>query len=178
MRKCRGSETRAGFSLIEVALAVAIASLAVLSLIGILPQSLEFERNSTDLTAIGTIMEDIHDRLEGQELKEGIPSISPIFYDMRGRYWDTSEDRDAPDTSTLVDRKFFRAEIKLVKPMNASTASTPPLVIRIDFFWPIDDEGNPIGDGQPKSGVTYYTTALTGPDWEEIDPLYQKKIEY
>ncbi len=178
MKKCKPIEALGGFSLVEVTLAMTIASLALLSLIGLLPQSMKFERASADLTAIGTIMEDIHDRLEGHDLKQGVPSISPVFYDMRGRYWSRPLNKNTPDASPLLDRRFFRADIKLVEPANASTASSPPIAIRINFFWPLDDEGKPIGDKKPKSSVTYYTTALTGPGWEKIDPDYRPKIEY
>ncbi len=178
MKKCETIEARSGFSLIEVTLAMTIASLALLSLIGLLPHSMKFERESADLTAIGTIIEDIHDRLEGQPLEKGVPSISPVFYDMRGRYWSRGVSENSPDASPLLSRRFFRADIELVESGNSSTSSIPPFAVRINFSWPLDDEGNPIGDKKPNSSVTYYTTALTGPDWGEIDPDYQTKIEY
>ncbi len=159
-------------------MAMTIGAVAMVSLISILPQFMKYERESADQTAVGMIMEDIHDRLEGQEFKEGVPSISPIFYDQRGRFWDPSEAKDASDGALLLDGKFFRGDIKLVKPASSLIAPNSPLVIKIDFYWPLDKEGNPLGKKKPKASVTYYATTLTGPDWEDIDPDYRPKIEY
>jgi len=178
MKKGESPKAYAGFSLIEVALALAIASMALVALISMIPQFLKYERESADQTAIGTIMEDIHDRLEGQPFKVGVPSISPIFYNEKGRYWDPVTAKDNPDDSPLVNRKFYRGDIKLVKPADSIADSKLPLAVKIDFYWPLDEEGNPLGDKMPKTSATYYITPLTGPDWEKIDLNFIPKIEY
>ena len=179
MKKCKSSQICTAFSLVEVAMDLAIGALALVSLIGILPQFMEYERDSADQTAIGTIMGDIHDRLEGEEYKEGVPSISPIFYNQQGGYWASEiAEAEAKDTPMQLDRRFFRGEIELVKPVGDSALSESSMAVKIDFFWPLDDEGLPLGDKKPKASVTYYVTTLTGPDWEEIDSTYKPKIEY
>jgi len=178
MKRGQSPQIYAGFSLVELALSLAICAVALVSLLGLLPQFMEYERDSADQTAIGTLMEDIHDRLEGQEFKEGVPSISPIFYDQQGGYWDPDAVNENSDGPLILGRKFFRGDIKLVKPAGSTNSTNSPLVIKIDFYWPIDSDGNPLGDKKPKTSVVYYTTTLTGPDWEEIDPEYRPKIEY
>jgi len=178
MKKNESFQNYAGFSLVELALSLAICAVALVSLMGVLPQFMKYERESADQTAIGSIMEDIHDRLEGQEFTEGVPSISPVFYDQGGQYWDPDKTNGNRSDENILTRKFFRADIKLVKPTGASSSSNSPLVVIIDFYWPVDSEGNPIGDQKSKASVTYYTATLTGPDWEEIDPDYRPKIEY
>ena len=56
--------------------------------------------------------------------------------------------------------------------------------MRIERFafnlsWPVNPaDGEPMGEGNPKSSVTYYLTTLTGPEWEVIDEEYQPKIEF
>ncbi|NOY00218.1 MAG: prepilin-type N-terminal cleavage/methylation domain-containing protein [Verrucomicrobia bacterium] len=178
MKKCQPSQVDAGFSLVEVSMALAIGALAMVSLISVLPQLMKYERESADLSVVGMIMEDIHSRLEGQDFKEGVPSISPIFYDQRGRHWAPSKDNELSEVDLSRDEKFFRGDIKLVNGADSSTSSNSSLVIKIDFFWPVDKAGNPLGKQKEKTSVTYYTTTLTGPDWGSIDPNFQSKIEY
>lgn len=53
-----------GFSLVEVTLAVAIASLALITLLGLLPQGLEMSRKSALLTSSSNILEQVARDLE------------------------------------------------------------------------------------------------------------------
>lgn len=57
----------AGFSLVEVTLAVAIATLAILTLLGLLPQGLEMSRKTGVLTVSSNIIEQIVRDLENTE---------------------------------------------------------------------------------------------------------------
>lgn len=56
--------SRAGFSLVEVALAVAIAALAIITLLGLLPQGLEMSRKTALLSTNNSILEQIVRNLE------------------------------------------------------------------------------------------------------------------
>ncbi|OYW26293.1 MAG: hypothetical protein B7Z47_07745 [Chthoniobacter sp. 12-60-6] len=56
------SRSRAGFSLVEVALAVAIAALAIITLLGLLPQGLEMARKTSLMVSDSNILQQItHD---------------------------------------------------------------------------------------------------------------------
>lgn len=57
----------AGFSLVEVALSVAIAALAIITLLGLLPQGLEMSRKTGLLTSNSNILEQIIRDLENAQ---------------------------------------------------------------------------------------------------------------
>lgn len=152
----------------EMAIATAIAALALVAILGMVPVALEVQNEGIDQTAVGTIFEDIHDRIEGLEITPGVPSISPVYYDEKGGHWDEL-------SKTQLGHRYFRAEVELIEPANQEVG----LVVSVKLFWPLDEEGNPFGEEpKPNSVLNYYTTPLTGPAWEEIDPNFIPKIEY
>lgn len=57
--KTRLPSSASGFSLVEVTLAVAIASLAIITFLGLLPQGLEISRKTSLMTTTSYIMEQI-----------------------------------------------------------------------------------------------------------------------
>ena len=180
-----GSDLRA-FSLIEITLAMGIAAIAMVSILGMLPQALKASRASADQTAIGAVLEDIHDRMEGNVLEEGRIPGSPFYYDEQGRFWEgevkTIEESN-PDLKRGGQLRFFRVEVELVRPREPAEASEvvlpeDVLAARISMSWPLDEAGNPVGPGNPKTTVTYPVSTLTGPDWQLIEPEFQPKVEY
>ncbi|MDF2375945.1 MAG: hypothetical protein P1U81_06865 [Verrucomicrobiales bacterium] len=166
------------FSLVEVVLSVGIAAIALVSLLGMLPYAMESSRDGADQTAIGTVLEDVHDRIKGKILTPGEVDESPFFYDQQGRFW--AEGIGGRVSGEVGTDRFFRVEIELRKaPATAPYRHTRDLhAAVVSIFWPIDKNGNPLGGDEPKSSLSYFLTTLTGPDWEAIDPMYQPKIEY
>jgi uncharacterized protein (TIGR02598 family) len=75
----------AGFSLVEVALAVAIAALAIITLLGLLPQGLEMSRKTSVLTNNSSILEQIIRNLENMQWSD-IPTsgVSNKYYTDEG----------------------------------------------------------------------------------------------
>lgn len=63
----RRNITKAGFSLVEVALAVAIAALAIITLLGLLPQGLEMSRKTALLSTNNSILEQVVRNLENMQ---------------------------------------------------------------------------------------------------------------
>lgn len=62
MKNLIQTRSQAGFSLVEVALAVAIAALAIITLLGLLPQGLEMARKTSLMVSDSNILEQItHD---------------------------------------------------------------------------------------------------------------------
>lgn len=163
------------FSLVEVTFSMAIAAVALLAIIGMLPQAMEMSRDSADRTAIGTIMEDAHDRMEGLPLEAGVPSVSPLFYDQRGRFIEDIEQVEDP----LLDRAFFRLELNIseIEGANAPEHISDLKAAEMKIFWPLRDDGSSI-DAEPKVRISYYINALTGPDWQLIEPGFAPKIEF
>jgi len=64
MKRCLNTRAASGFSLVEVALAVAIAALAIITLLGLLPQGLEMSRKTALLTNNSNILEQVTRDLE------------------------------------------------------------------------------------------------------------------
>ncbi|OYW76121.1 MAG: hypothetical protein B7Z37_10235 [Verrucomicrobia bacterium 12-59-8] len=77
--------SRAGFSLVEVALAVAIAALAIITLLGLLPQGLEMSRKTALLTTNNSILEQIVRNLENMQWSD-IPTtgVANKYYTDQG----------------------------------------------------------------------------------------------
>lgn len=166
------------FSLVEIVLSVGIAAIALLSILSLLPHAMESGRDGADQTAIGTVLEDVHDRIKGKPLVSGVVDGSPFFYDQQGRFWKEGVgDRVA---GSVGKDRFFRVEVELQSaPGTAPYENTKDLhAATIDISWPVDVLGNPVGESNPKSSVSYFLTTLTGPDWEIIDPKYKLKVEY
>ncbi len=164
----------AAFTLVEVSIALAIAAVALISLTGFLSRALQDASDSADQTAVGSIFQDIHDRIEGSPLKEGPLPASPLYYDQRGVFHEPAPDEPA-DGDVLTDR-FFRADVSLVRPADAADGDL--FAVRVDVYWPIGDDGTPLRPEEPGASITYYTTARTGRAWPIIDPDHIPKIEY
>ncbi len=164
--------------MIEVVLAMGIAAIALISIIGMLPYAMESSRASADQTAIGTVLEEVHDRIKGNPLRVGTPAGSPYFYDVQGRFWEEGVgERVAGEVGT--DR-FFRVDIELqdLPSDGAFKHADGVLAAVLEISWPVDEDGNALGRGNPKTSISYPLTTLTGPDWEIIDPAYIPKVEY
>lgn len=169
---------RAGFTLTEIVLTLGVISIAFVGLLGLLPAGLNASRQATDSAVVGAILEDLHNRLQGQPLKTGTAGFSPAFFDDHGVYIDPNASADQQT------HRLYRAEVKIgawnVRPTNTS-ALRP---ITISLYWPVDSAGNPLGKKnaqnivEPKTVVTYCATTLTGSDWALIDPTFVPKIEY
>tara|TARA_R110000850_G_scaffold60079_10_gene138186 strand:- start:1030 stop:1569 length:540 start_codon:yes stop_codon:yes gene_type:complete len=170
---------RGGFSLIEVSIAMAIAAIALLSIIGILPHAMDMSRDSADQTAIGAILEDAHDRLEGQRLIKGVPLVSPLFYDQQGRFVEKVEDVDDVE-DPLINGAFFRIDLILsdIHELNLPALASSMKAVKMKVFWPVRENGDPVHASAPELNVSYFVSALTGPDWSTIDPDFKPKIEY
>ncbi len=173
LQRCHTNARRA-FSLIEVTIAMAIAAVSLVLIIGLLHPAMTSARDSADQTAIGTVLEDVHDRLEGSPLVVGVPEISPLYYDEQGRF--VSDDK----ADSLESRRFFKVELELAefagetKPENIGGM----LGLSVEVYWPLDDKRNPLGSSKPKTTVSYPVTTFTGPDWPLIESEFVPKIEF
>lgn len=187
-RRQRTIKTR-GFSLVECLIALGIAAVVILTLLKIVPQTLDFQKEANDHSALAVVLKDVHHRIEGQILNEGPLSISPLFYDANGAFCGSGEPTEPQTDSTGSPQpephRFFRAEASLHRLRSHTEASgtgspppTGPWTVKLDLYWPLDDKGQPLGHSEAKTGLTWVVSTLTGPDWELIDPDYQPKLEY
>lgn len=163
------NSAKSAFTLIEMAIATAIAAVALVAILGVVPMALDIQGESIDQTSLGTVFEDVHDRLEGVELEPGVPSVSPLFYDFKGTFWEE-------ENSEPIDR-YFRVDLELIEPIDEEDYGG--LVVSVKVFWPLNEEGEPFDpDAKPNSVLSYYATTLTGPGWMDVDPNFIPKIEY
>lgn len=165
--------TRAGFTLTEIVLTLGVISIAFVGILGLLPAGLNASRQAANSTVVAAILEDLHNRLQGQPLKTGVAGFSPAFFDDHGVFI-------APDAPPgQLTRRLYRADVK-IGAWNTRPANTSALrPITISLSWPVDSKsGTALGKDNPKTVVTYCATTLTGSDWAVIDPSYIPKIEY
>ncbi len=167
---------RAGFSLVEITLAMGIAAVAMVSILGMLPHALNYSRDGADQTAIGAVLEDVHDRLKGIVLRVGQVEDAPFFYDQQGRFW--NEDRQEGDA--FENARFFRVDVAIVEPASLPETDYPDSlhVAVVKLYWPLNESGEPFDAERPRTSVSYPVTTLTGPQWREIDSGYEPKLEY
>lgn len=199
MTNCPGFTIRAAaFTLIEVTVALAIVATGLIAIIGLIPVGLKASRRSAEHTMIAIILEDVHNRLQGQALVTGplrefrdirglVRPGSPFYYDDQGVYLpEKSLDGDVITEAERL-RRNYRADISIVPvrrggnaDLGVKLANAPELLaVVIELSWPLHPlTGEPMGDDNPKSTVSYYVTSLTGPEWKRIDPTYDHKIEY
>ncbi len=176
---------RAGFTLTEIVLALAIIATSFIAVLGLLPAGMNASRQAADSTVVAAILENLHNRLQGEPLARPKPgktgdtnekwqvSFSPAFFDDHGVF--IPADASSADKA----RRLYRAEVHMCtwKSKPASTGSLRP--INIELSWPVDAKTEKaLGKDNPKTVVTYTATALTGTDWTAIDTSYVPKIEY
>lgn len=173
--KNRGSSAARGFSLIEIVITVGILATVVISLVGILPVGIKSAEDAANRTVLAVILEDVHNRLEGQLLEPGEVAASPFFYDRQGLY--IGEDSN----EEVKAGRLYRADARLIDIAEGSRLehTSGLMAVRIDVWWPVDTySGAPLREGKPQETITFYVTPLTGADWPAIDTNYRPKIEF
>lgn len=89
----------AGFSLVEVTLAVAIAALAIITLLGLLPQGLEMARKTALMINDSNILAQVTHDMENAAFDKLPTSIVKKYYNDQGR----EVQQDATDLAFVVE---------------------------------------------------------------------------
>ena len=171
---------RSGFTLTEILLALGVIAIAFVGLLGLLPAGLNASRQAVDSTVIGTILEDMHNRLQGQPLVAGKPAFSPVLYDDHGAF--ISDALTAPPSAGAATLPppipVYRAEVSVGTWYggNAPTGTSALAPVTISLYWPVTASGNAVG--KARTVITYTTTTLSGANWTAIDSTFVPKIEY
>jgi len=164
---------RAGFTLTEIVIALGVISFAFVALLGMLPAGLEASRKAANSTVIAAVLEDLHNRLQGQPLVAGAAAFSPAYFDDQGVFIAA----DAPPA--VQARRLYRAEVKIGDWNTRPTGTSGLRPVTISLSWPVDPQsGAAIGKDNPRTVVTYSATTLTGSNWAAVDPNFVPKIEY
>ncbi|MCF7784690.1 MAG: Verru_Chthon cassette protein B [Prosthecobacter sp.] len=91
--------SQAGFSLVEVTLAVAIAALAIITLLGLLPQGLEMARKTALMINDSNILAQVTHDMENAAFDKLPTSIVKKYYNDQGR----EVQQDATDLAFVVE---------------------------------------------------------------------------
>lgn len=109
----------AGFSLVEVALAVAIAAVGIITLLGLMPEGMEMSRKTGLLTLNSNIVEQIIRDLENTQFNllpaQGTGTVAGganAIPDKSRRYFDDQGQQVNENSNTIV----FVAEIDFTRP--------------------------------------------------------------
>jgi len=163
--------SRSGFTLIEIALAVGITASAMLAIVALLPIASDSFAQATDETIVGMVLEDVHKQIEGEPLDDG--TLPPKFYDRQGAFVPVASG------GTFPRAPFYRAEVELLPldPANAIDDVDRVLAARIRLFWPVDGAGGALRADAGRE-ITYYVTTLVGRTWDAVDSDFEEKIEF
>ena len=149
----------AGFSLVEVALAIGVAAFCLIAVLGLLPTSLKTQQASVEQTVANEVMTEILGDLRadvrlppGQASKEGISGFGlhghwaqvyapdTLYFTNEGK-WTGTLNNPTPDP-TADAGAALRAKITYLFPPNASTS-----VAKIIVSWP--PQVDPTAPGAP-----------------------------
>jgi len=118
--KPRHPASAAGFSLVEVTLAVAIAALAIITFLGLLPQGLEISRKTSQLTLHSNVLEQII-----RDLDNASWETLPTSTDVR-RYFDDQGVEVTADSERLT----LVAKMDFSQPTTLPVSSTAQKFLR------------------------------------------------
>ncbi|MBN8420662.1 MAG: Verru_Chthon cassette protein B [Verrucomicrobia bacterium] len=99
MKSLTKTRSKAGFSLVEVTLAVAIAALAIITLLGLLPQGLEMARKTALMVNDSNILEQITHDLENAAFDQLPTQTLKKYYNDQAR----EVQQDATDLAFVVE---------------------------------------------------------------------------
>lgn len=165
---------RAGFTLTEIVLAIAIIATAMVAILGLLPAGSNAARDAADSTVVASVLEDINNRLKGHLLRVGVAPFSPAYFDAAGHFI-----RADPQNPGSLSNAIYRADVEIIEWQDQPINTSALRPAKVALSWPVrTDSGEPIGPANPKAVVTFGVTTLTGPTWQEIDRTYVPKIEF
>jgi uncharacterized protein (TIGR02598 family) len=135
MKRCLKTKRKGGFSLVEVTLAVAIASLAIITLLGLMPQGLEMSRKTGILTINSNIVEQIIRDLENTQFSllptqgTGASSGGGNMVPEKGRRYFKDQGQEVDASSKEIT---FVAEVDFTQPASLpQTEAVQPYLRRV-----------------------------------------------
>lgn len=169
----------AAFTLVEVVITLGIVGTVLITLLGLLVMAVDMSADASRNTALGIIVEDLHESVRGEPLVPGTLA-EPRFYDQRG-----ARVRGQPGawefSSPLATAPMFRAEVRLepLHPSQVPANADGLLALRHIIHARIHpDTGEPLHPDDPEWELVSLVGTATAPMWPQIDPGYQPKISF
>jgi uncharacterized protein (TIGR02598 family) len=156
---------RRAFTLVEVALAVAMVGFAVITILGLIPVALEASKDSSDATATSLIAQQLSAELSSHVRASGkfspTPAGTPLryYYDVEGQPLNMSQ-------SVQAARAYYLAlvDIREFASPPAHTSSETLLHSRIVVRWPVNaSAGGSQPPVVPNPSETSFTLYLARP---------------
>lgn len=163
-----------GFTLVEIVLALGVASVFLVGIVSLLSTGLASSREAAADTRVSLIVRDVASRVHGKPMVAAAPLLQPMFYTEDGK-WINPMAPVSPPPSAL-----FGVATKAVTP-NPAPANTNLLAIVVDIYWPVQNgTGGPsIPTGAvPKSTFSFYVTSEAGSGWSNLDSSFTPKVEF
>jgi uncharacterized protein (TIGR02598 family) len=124
----RRTDLAGGFSLIEVVLALAVISVGLIAVVGLIPQGIQSARDAADNTLAATIVQDTINTIRQQAVQTtgGIwpPAFPSTYYDAQGT--------NAIPVTDVQDAYFH----VFVNPQVSSSSGTLLYVVTTTITWP------------------------------------------
>lgn len=113
------SKGQTGFSLVEVTLALGIAALGIIAVLGLMPQGLEMSRKTGEMTAHKQITEQIVRDLEQRNWNALAASTSQVtkYYDDQG----AETNANSPTQAIIAKYQIVNLSAKSSLPMGSTT---------------------------------------------------------
>lgn len=130
-------DTAKGFSLVEVTLAMAIAAVALVTLLGLIPQGLTTMREAGDLAIGGRIHQQILNEIQMADFDQ-IDKFDGliIYYDAQGEELGSQRGGTTPEEGTIYSAQIVIPPVtpgrELIRPVTIQVAATGE---RSDFDW-------------------------------------------
>lgn len=162
-----------GFTLVEIVLALGVASVFLVGIVSLLSSGLLSSREAAGDTRVSLIVRDIANRIRGKEMQATDNLLGPVYYTADGEWIDPSA------SATPLQQAHFGVKVKAVAP-NPAPSNANVLAVILEVYWPIKhSSGGPEieAGATAKTKFTYYATTAAGSGWSVIDPSFVPKIE-
>ncbi|MGD1020536.1 MAG: prepilin-type N-terminal cleavage/methylation domain-containing protein [Verrucomicrobiia bacterium] len=125
--RSRQSATLHGFSLIEVVIALAVISVGLIAIVGLIPQGIQSARDAGDNTLAATIVQDTLNAIRQQALTTWPPFSTQLSY-----YYDATGTTQLNTTVSTADTYY---EVHLPPPQSSANGNL--LTVTAIVWWPV-----------------------------------------
>ena len=131
-----------GFTLVEVALALAVASMAIMSVMGLLPMLLDFERKNTATSLLPAMCSQIMGKLREEPYATTLPTGSRLLY-FTDQGTPTANARDAVYECEIT---YKALPVEAARPGGARppTPGNHCHTVQMKFHWPAGTLGGDV----------------------------------
>lgn len=168
----------AAFTLVEIVLALGVASVFLIGIVSLLVTGLDSSQAAGNDTRLSLIFRDVANRVRGAQFvaDQSTLVIPEVFYDAEGIVWDPNP---PPAGAPPRPHPFYGVRTRALdidpslKPAHSSL-----LAIQVEVFWPVaETSGGPQISGTAKMHFSFYCASAAGNGWRSLDSTFVPVIE-